>query len=244
MRLPASPRLLHVRATLAVLANGANVPVFGQARSTRQYNYGISADYDLNSTSSLNGAIEREDFHRNFRERDKTEENKVKVGYVNRAMGDATLRVSYEKDTKRGSDYRYRTFEDLGTGLPGLDVATQIANTNPSTGAGLVVNGVTYPALAANLFNRYSYFFRKYDLANRDQKILNTRVNYQATGELDVGLNLQVKRADYPEGTYGLKKDNQDSMGVDMSLPANRRDDRDCLLQLSEGREGPDDERG
>ncbi len=202
----------------ATIVNGANVPVFGQARSTRQYNYGISADYDLDKFSSVNLALEREDFHRNFRERAKTEENKVKLGYVNRALGDTTLRASYEQDTKRGSDYRYRTFEDLGTGLPGLDPASLIANTNPATGAGLTnVNGVVYPALAANVFNRYSYYFRKYDLANRDQKILNTRVNYQVGEDLDLGLNLQIKRADFPEGTYGLKKDNQDSVGVDMN---------------------------
>jgi hypothetical protein len=166
--------------------------------------------------------VEREDFYRTFRERAKTEENKVKVGYVNRAMGDATLRVSYEKDTKRGSNYNFRTFEDLGTGLPGLDAATQFAlagqlagnpaaNGNPAT-------QYTYPALAAGLVNRYSFFFRKYDEANRDQKILNTRLNFQATPELDLGLNMQVKRADYTESIYGLKKDNQDSLGVDMSF--------------------------
>lgn len=206
-----------VNCSAATLANGANIPVFGQARSTRQYNYGITADYDLDRFSSLNLAFEREDFHRNFRERAKTEENKVKLGYVNRALGDTTVRVSVEKDTKRGSDYRYRTFEDLGTGLPGLDPATQIANVN-SAGTGLMnANGVTYPNLNPNLFNRYSYYFRKYDQANRDQKILNTRVNYMAREDMDVGLNLQAKRADYPEGIYGLRKDNQDSVGVDMN---------------------------
>ncbi len=194
------------------VTSGTNVPVFGQARTTRQSNYGVAADYDLDRTSSVNGSIEREDFYRTFRERNKTEENKVKVGYVNRALGDATLRVSYEKDTKRGSNYNYRTFEDLGQGLPGLEVGTLVSQA--PTGA---VPGVAYPLLVAGVFNRYSYYFRKYDQANRDQKILNTRINYQATTDWDVGLNMQVKRADYPEGMYGLKKDNQDSLGVDMS---------------------------
>ena len=193
------------------VTTGTNTPVFSEARSTRQSNYGVNADYDLNRFSSLNGSVEREDFYRNFRERDKTEENKVKLGYVNRALGDTTLRVSYEKDAKRGSNYNYRTFGDLGTGLPGLDVATLISQ------AGVTTNGVAYPALAGGIFSRYSYYFRKYDEANRDQKILNTRVNYQAREDLDVGLNLQVKRADYVESIYGLKKDNQDSVGVDMN---------------------------
>jgi hypothetical protein len=200
----------------ATLANGSNIPVFGQARDVKQVNYVLSADYDLNRFSSLNGSLEREEFSRTFRERDNTWEYKAKVGYVNRALGDTTLRASLENDTKRGSTYNYRTFADLGTGLPGLDPATQIANLN-ANGTGKVVNGVTYPTLNANLFNRYSSFFRKYDQADRNQNILNTRVNYQARDDLDVGINLQFKRIDYTDSFYGLKKDNQDSIGFDLN---------------------------
>jgi hypothetical protein len=207
----------------ALLASGSNIPVFSQARSTRQSNYGVSADYDLDRISSLNGSVEREDFYRTFRERDKTEENKVKLGYVNRALGSTTLRVSLEKDTKRGSNYNYRTFGDLGTGLPGLDPATQVALAGQTVGGSLYLpnfttagTGIVTNNLTA-IFNRYSYFFRKYDQANRDQKILNARLNYQVLDDLDMGFILQTKRADYPEGIYGLKKDNQDSLGVDMS---------------------------
>lgn len=201
----------------ATLANGANVAVFGQARSTRQYNYGVTADYDLNRTSSLNAAVEREDFHRDFRERAKTWENKIKLGYVNRALLDTTLRISFENDTKRGSEYRYRTFEDLGTGLPGLDPATQLAVLN---GTIIPPVGVTYPALNVNLFNRYSYFFRKYDQADRNQNILNTRVNVMAREDLDVGVMFQVKRVKYPNSFYGLTKDDQNSLGLDFNFQA------------------------
>jgi hypothetical protein len=201
----------------ATLANGSNIPVFAQARSTRQYNYGLQADYDLTRTQSLNGAIEREEFNRDFRERARTWENKIKVGYVNRDLWITTLRVSFENDTKRGGEYRYRTFEDLGTGLPGLDPATQIAVLN---GTITPPAGVTYPALNANLFSRYSYYFRKYDQADRNQNILNTRLNVAALEDLDVGLNLQLKRANYPNSFYGLKQDNQDSLGLDFNLQA------------------------
>ncbi len=214
----------------ATLVNGSNVPVFSEARSTKQYNYGFTADYDLNRTSSLNAALEREDFHRNFREREKTWENKVKLGYVNRALLDATLRVSFENDTKRGSEYRYRTFEDLGTGLPGMDIASQLAaeSTGFLNSSGVVtttpgvvnIGGVIYPALNANLFSRYSTMFRKYDQADRNQKILNTRINVMALEDLDLGVNMQIKRADYPNSFYGLKKDNQDSLGLDLNFQA------------------------
>lgn len=199
-----------------VVANGANTPVFGQARSTRQMNYGWSADYDLSHTSSLNAALEREEFNRDYRERDKTWEDKLKLGYVNRGLGDATLRTSLETDRKRGGDYNYRTFEDLGTGLPGLDPATQIrlagtlGYTAFSPAGGTVANN-------ANLFNRYSYYFRKYDQADRDQNIFNVRLNYQAREDLDLGLTLQKKNVNYPDSFYGLEKDKQDSLSLELN---------------------------
>ncbi len=189
------------------VATGANIPVYGQARSTRQLNYGLSGDYDLTRTSSLNAALEREDFTRDFRERDKTWEDKLKLGYVNRALGDTTLRTSLEADRKRGGDYRYRTFEDLGTGLPGLDIPTQIANAGK----------LGYPVLAANLFNRYSYYFRKYDQADRDQKIFNARLNVLARDDLDIGASLQLKHIAYPDAYYGQEKDKQNSFTLDLN---------------------------
>jgi hypothetical protein len=194
------------------LANGANVPVFGQARSTKQSNLIFSADYDLSRTSSINTAVEREEVNRDFRERAKTWEDKLKIGYVNRALGDMTFRTSLETDRKRGSEYRYRTFEDLGTGLPGLDMATQIALAGLTTGS-----NAGYPAVAAGLFNRYSYYFRKYDQANRDQNILNARVNYQAREDLDMGLMLQAKGVKYPDSFYGMERDDLNSVTLDVN---------------------------
>ena len=198
------------------VANGANVPVFGQARSTKQSNYVLAADYDLTRTSAINAALEREVFKRNFRERDKTWEDKLKLGYVDRALEDATLRTSVETDRKRGGEYRFRTFEDLGTGLPGLDPATQIAMagvlgyTAFSPAGGAVANN-------ANLFNRYSYYFRKYDQADRDQNIVNARLNYLLRQDLDVGVSAQLKNATYPNSIYGLTKDNQNSGTLDFN---------------------------
>ena len=192
-----------------VVTPGQNTPVFGQPRSTKQTNYGLSADYDLTRTSSINAALEREDFNRDFRERERTWEDKFKIGYVNRALAEAsmTLRTTFEADRKRGGEYRYRTFEDLGQALPGLDVQTLIAK------AGLT----GYPALNANIFNRYSYYFRKYDQADRDQNILNARLNYMAREDLDLGATVQVKTVKYPDSFYGLEKDHQNSLTLDLN---------------------------
>jgi hypothetical protein len=191
-------------------ANGSNVPVFGQARSTQQTNYVLSGDYDLTRTSSLNAALEREDFQRNFRERENTWEDKLKLGFVNRGLTDATLRASYEVNNKRGSEYRYRTFEDLGTGLPGMTIPEQLAAIKAGTAG--------YAGFNANLFTRYSYFFRKYDQADRDQDILNVRLNYQARDDLDLGAILQTKDIKYPNSFYGMDKDKQDSLSLELNF--------------------------
>ena len=189
------------------VTSGSNTPVFGQARSTKQMNYGLTGDYDLSRTSSVNAALEREEFNRNFRERDKTWEDKLKLGYVNRGLGDATLRTSFETDRKRGGDYNYRTFADLGTGLPGLDMQTQIA----------MAGTQGYAAIVAGLFNRYSYYFRKYDQADRDQNIFNARLNYQAREDLDLGVTLQMKDINYPDSFYGVEKDKQNSLSLELN---------------------------
>ena len=44
----------------------------------------MSADYRINRTNSLEGGFERENFDRDYRERDETREDKFRVGYVNR----------------------------------------------------------------------------------------------------------------------------------------------------------------
>ncbi len=224
-----------VTCSAATLANGSNVPVFNPRRSTRQTNYGVTADYELNRFSSLNGSVEREDYKRQNMERAQTWEDKFKLSYVNRALGDTTLRTSYEHDSKRGGDYNMLIrANNMATGLNGLTIAQQVAieggmpmaNTKivldaagkvlNATGT-VTVNGVTYPALNANLYSRYSSYFRKYDQADRDQNILNGRVNFQARDDLDLGLNLQFKKADYPDSFYGLKKDQQNSLGLDVN---------------------------
>ncbi len=200
------------------VANGANIPVYGQARSTQQTNYGFSGDYELSRTSNFNASLEREIFDRDYRERAKTWEDKFKLGYVNRGLSDATLRTSYETDRKRGGDYNYRTFADLGTGLPGLSPAEQIA-----AAQALALNpadpryvGYANPP-GANLFNRYSYYFRKYDQADRDQNILNLRLNYQAREDLDLGLTLQAKDVKYPDSLYGVDRDKQNSLSLELN---------------------------
>ncbi|HET7833436.1 MAG TPA: MtrB/PioB family outer membrane beta-barrel protein [Gallionella sp.] len=217
---PNTPNIAPMNCTFGLgntIVPGQNTPVFGQARSTRQTNIGLAADYDLTKFSSLNGSLEREYFRRNFRERDKTWEDKLKLGYVNRdistAIGDATLRASFETDRKRGGVYNYRTFEDLGTGLPGLNIATILANANKNP----VATDPYFKLVVVGLFNRYSYYFRKYDQADRNQNIINTRLNFSPRPDMDFGVNFQLKDAKYPNSFYGLQRDRQNTLNLELN---------------------------
>jgi hypothetical protein len=195
--------------------NPANIPVVNPARDTKQYNYSLAADYDFGKTwGSLNGVIEREDFHRNFREREKTWEDKVKLGYVNRAFQEATVRVSFEDARRRGSEYEFWPVADMGTGLPGLDWAT-IWNQYTTAAAG--TGWTIAPSALQGYFARYAYESRKADQADRNQQVLNTRLNVMPRSDMDFGVALQLKNATYPDSGYGLEKDQWRSVNFDLN---------------------------
>jgi hypothetical protein len=205
--------------------NPANIPVRSPARNTTQTNYVLTGDYDLGKSSSVNGSLEREDFHRTFRERENTWEDKVKLGYVNRGYEQATLRMSYEDGRRRGSEYEFWPIDDFGTRLPGLDwntiVSKYLVNTTGNGWTGVNKNPVpTAPATANSLAGylaRYAYESRKYDQADRDQQIFNARLNILATDDIDLGVSLQNKDITYPNSGYGLGKDRLSSVNLEAS---------------------------
>ncbi|MBI4996005.1 MAG: MtrB/PioB family outer membrane beta-barrel protein [Rhodocyclales bacterium] len=205
-------------------------------RDYKQTNYTVSADYDLGDASSLEATLERENFSHTFRERDKTWEDKIKLTYADRSLGDATLRASYEQDRKRGSFYDPLVNSRGGLnwfaiyGIPYSRATLQdiIANsgavingvTNPLAGtltaAGVVTAGsvLNWLTLAGN-FN--SGGMMKTDQADRDQSIANVRLNYMARPDLDIGTMVQARRVRYPTNTLAAQKDNLTSVNFDVN---------------------------
>jgi hypothetical protein len=202
--------------------NPANIPVLSPARTTTQTNYVLSGDYDLGKSSSVNAALEREDFHRTFREREDTWEDKFKLGYVNRGYEQATMRMSYEEGRRRGSEYEFWPVGDFGTGLQGLDWDTIVAQYQKT--AAQALGWTVSPANIAGYLARYAYESRKYDQADRDQQIFNARLNILATDDMDVGVSLQNKDISYPNSVYGLGKDRLTSVNLEASYqPSNNQ---------------------
>ena len=169
------------RALRLVPATG-NVPIAAVPNDYRQVNASVSADYRIGRASSVNAAIEREGFHRDYRERDQTWEDKVKVGFVDRALGDGTMRLSYEYARRGGSDYNPNPY------LPFLSA---------SFGPDPAANGVAVQTWFHSIDQ-----FRSFDLADRRQSVLNARMNYAFHPTLDAAMTAQVRDADYPS-EYG-----------------------------------------
>jgi hypothetical protein len=163
---------------LNLAPSSGNIPIQSAPYDYKQLIGNVTADYRLGRASHLEGAIERETFHRDFRERDETWEDKIKLAYVDRGSIEGTIRVSYEHDRRGGSDY------DSNPYLPFLS-----ASLGPTPLANNVAMSSWFHSIAQ---------FRSFDLADRNQNVLNGRVDYALRQDMDGAMTLQWKDATYP----------------------------------------------
>ena len=187
-----------------LLANGlvpaaGNVNIRSIPYAYKQMNYTLGADYRLSSANSINANYERETLNRQHRERAETWEDKIKLGYVNSGLENGTLRLSFENDRLRGTTYISDPYDPFYSAALG----------SPNTGN-----------LAMTSWIHVNSLHRKFDLADRDQNILNARFNYMVRPDLDAGVSLQLKNAKYPDAAYGLdgrNKQDQNSLNFDLT---------------------------
>ncbi|THF60309.1 MtrB/PioB family decaheme-associated outer membrane protein [Pseudothauera rhizosphaerae] len=163
----------------------------------RRINLGLSADWRIDPAHSVNGAYEREIYLRDHRERSKTWEDKLKVGYVNRGLENATLRLSAEHGNRRGSTYHtHHPYADFYSGY----LADMPDSGNVQSWAVHMNSGL-----------------RKYDLSDRRQTTLNARLNYLAREDLDLGVSAQFKQIRYPDADYG-RRDRQSQHALNFDI--------------------------
>jgi hypothetical protein len=146
-------------------------------------NASIGADYDLTRRNSVEINYERENYSREHRERERTWENRIKGTYVNRGLPYGTLRASYEYGRRRGSDYEPDPY-------------------------GTFVSGQFGPLPSALTTNVASWFhavaqLRKFDLADRNQQVINTRWNIALLPAVDVAVNFTGRTNSYPTSQVG-----------------------------------------
>jgi Putative outer membrane beta-barrel porin, MtrB/PioB len=182
---------------LGLTPSAGDVPLRSAPYEYRQLNSVVSADYRINRSNSLEAGFEREDFRREYREREKTWENKVRLGYVNRGFEAGTLRVSYEYGSRRGSDFVAAPLADFySSSLGPLPTA-------PTTNTGTWFRNVDQ--------------FRRFDVADRNQNVFSALFNYGLGPALDASVGLQVRNMKFPGSEYG-RNDNYDQMTPSVEL--------------------------
>jgi MtrB/PioB family decaheme-associated outer membrane protein len=165
-----------------------------------QDNYKLSGEYPVRRRAILSADYERENFHRLYRERDNTWEDRMRVGYTDRGFESATLRLAYEYGSRRGSQYHSDPYQDFYT-----------------------ASLATYTDTRANVLNRLHNLeeLRKYDLADRRQQLLKAQVNYLPRDDIDFGVTLQSKSNTYPAQFGRTDKQMQNSLNLDFNyLPS------------------------
>jgi hypothetical protein len=144
-------------------------------------NFRLAGDYRLAKGGTLNASYERENYDREYRERDRTWEDKYRIEYAHRGWESATLRTSYEYAQRRGSEYVSDPIRDFTSFSLG-----------PTPTAGNVSSWIR---VLGNL--------RRFDLADRDSSTLNANFNASPRADLDVGITAQWKDLKYPGSEFG-----------------------------------------
>ena len=156
--------------------------------ANRRDNISAEADYRLFSKTNLGLGYEREVYHRDYRERDRTCEDRVRLSLSNRAIEWATLRLTYQYANRSGSPYNSDPYQQFYIGQG------QTVQSPPYTLAEM----------------------RKFDLADRRQQKFNARVNFLLRQDMD--LVASVKSVDNRYGAdYGRTRDRSTGLNLDWS---------------------------
>jgi len=153
-----------------------------------------TADYALRPKTSLGFCYTWQRMGYDHRERDHTDENRIRVDVESRQIPWATVRLSYEYADRSGSSYDsdpYRSY--YVSSLPGF---TPFRNPLPP---------FTLPEL------------RKYDLADRRQERADLRVNFLLGEVMDLSVIGQYLDADY-DVDYGLDYERRGSVNLEWHL--------------------------
>lgn len=160
-----------------IFSNTNNVHYRSIPFAGAQDNLKLGGEYQVRRRAVLSAELERENFRRDHRERERTWEDRLRLGYTDRGFESLTVRLSYEQANRRGSDYLSNPYRAFYTeSLPAYTVTT------------------------ANLLDRLHNLeeLRKFDLADRRQQVLRVRLNHLPRADVDLGVTLQSKTNKYP----------------------------------------------
>jgi putative beta-barrel porin MtrB/PioB len=174
---------LNATRALGLTPSAGDVPLASAPYEYSQMNAVVLADYRITRHSNVEAGYERENWRRPFREREKTGEDRIRLAYVNRDFSTGSLRVAYEHGRRRGGEF----------------VAAPLADFySSSLGPVPVANGTNLTTWVRNVDQ-----IRRFDVADRDQDILNIRFNHGVGSTIDASVSFQVKDLEYPDSMFG-----------------------------------------
>ncbi len=168
---------------LGLVPSSGSVPIRSVPYQYSRLNLELGGDYRLSAGQTIDARLMREEYHRDYRERDETWENSLKLGYVNRAFDFGTLRLHGVYGQRRGSNYDLNANDAFLSAFLGPE---------PSAVGSDVHSWLRAP-----------YGFRKFDIADRDILSLNGRFTWIATDALNVGIGVQYDDIEYPNSDWG-----------------------------------------
>lgn len=174
---------LQALKSLGLVPSAGNVNIASVPYDHAQTTASLAADWRVARSQNLNLAIERDELARDHRERDRTWDDRVKLGYVNRALALGSFRAALELARRRGSPYIADPYEAfLSTSFGPLPTAN-----GSNVASWIHINDL----------------HRKFDLADRDQGLLNLRFNHALRPDMDLAFSAQSKDIRYPASAYG-----------------------------------------
>lgn len=139
---------------------------------------------------------------RDYRQRDRTREDRIELDLTTRRLSWATLHLAYEYAGRDGGSYDLNVLDPFfTTSLPGY--------TPPPPGDS--------PAGLRQL--------RRDDLANRRQQIFDARVNFLIGDTMDLHLSGRYRSDDYRGSDYGLRWQRTGSMNLEWNFQPSARTD-------------------
>ena len=168
---------------LKLVPSAGNINIAAAQYEVKQDNASLSGDWRVARAQNLTLLLERETIDRTNRERASTWEDRIKAGYVNRALAGGTLRLSAEAGRRRGSTYIADPYDEFYS-----------ASLGPvATAAGTAMTSWIH----------INDLHRKFDLADRDNRVLTARFNQALSHDMDLSLSAQLKEQRYPGSAYG-----------------------------------------
>lgn len=194
------------------LYQSTNIHVRSIPFAWTETSFELGADWRLGSNNTLDLSYRFERMRPEHRERTRVDEQRLSLAWVNRSLGDGTLRVSAEHARRRGDSYHYNPYEAFySESLPGFVL--------PDIG------------LAAHTTSA----MRKYDLSDREQSKLRAILIYPLGDSMTASATLYASRDDH-DTQIGRQQRQQHGATAQWLWQSSPRDSLSIWLGLNRAR--------